>query len=105
MSAFAPLSGAKRTLSGAALSRLGGDIFRHRAMLAARAYTNPQAGGTSGIFLAGLSDRLGIAGASTASPFLDARVTTVTESSKNHQSVNPPALQPRPIIGGERHGA
>ena len=40
-----------------------------QAMLAARAYTNPQAGGTSGIFLAGLFDRLGIAGASTASPF------------------------------------
>jgi molybdate transport system substrate-binding protein len=40
-------------------------------MLAARslAWTDPQAGGTSGIFLAGLFDRLGIAGASTASPF------------------------------------
>jgi molybdate transport system substrate-binding protein len=37
-------------------------------MLAARslAYTDPQAGGTSGIFLAGLFDRLGIAGAMRA---------------------------------------
>jgi hypothetical protein len=74
-------------------------------MLAARACTNRPAGGTSGIFLAGLFDRLGIAGASTAAPFSGARVTTITESSKNHQSVNPPTLQACPIIGGERHGA
>jgi hypothetical protein len=32
-------------------------------------------------------------------------VTTITESSKHHRSVNLPTLQPRPIIGGERHGA
>jgi hypothetical protein len=31
-------------------------------------------------------------------------VTAITESSKHHRSVNPLTLQPRPIIGGERHG-
>ena len=76
-----------------------------QAMLAALACTGPQAGGTSDIFLTGLFERLSIADASTASPFSGARVTAITESSKNHQSVNPPTLQPRPIIGGERHGA
>jgi hypothetical protein len=34
-----------------------------QAMLAARAYTDPQAGSASGIFLAGRFERLGIAGA------------------------------------------
>ena len=32
-------------------------------------------------------------------------VMTITESSKHHRSVNLPTLQPRPTIGGERHGA
>jgi hypothetical protein len=65
----------------------------------------PAGGRTSGIILVGLFERRCIAGASTPAPFSGARVTTITESSKNHQSVNPPTLQPRPIIGGERRGA